>query len=97
MPHSIQVLLVEDNQGDASLIHEALREQSQEKFNLILGRCLSPVLGNLQTNPPDILLINRGLPDSMILDAQQQMRTTALGQKIDGLERFNQLTANHEV
>jgi PAS domain S-box-containing protein len=61
---SITILLVEDNAGDAKLIRELLSRVSGAKFTLECVDRLDPALARLQADPPDVVLLDLGLPDS---------------------------------
>ncbi len=58
----IQVLLIEDNPGDARLIQEMLRDNPTIIF--YCGRSLREGIDFLQTKSVDIILLDLGLPDS---------------------------------
>jgi sigma-B regulation protein RsbU (phosphoserine phosphatase) len=57
------VLLVEDNQGDADLIRLKLME-GQTNVNIVVVSRLSEALENLGQNSPALVLLDLGLPDS---------------------------------
>jgi C4-dicarboxylate-specific signal transduction histidine kinase len=62
MVKTLQLLLVEDNPGDARLIQEMLRDEPE--FSL---RCVGDVAAALEqcaAEPPDAVLLDLGLPDS---------------------------------
>ena len=65
----IEILLIEDNPGDARLILEHLREAGADLFNLAHFQSLDEGIANLQARakelrPYDVLLLDLSLPDS---------------------------------
>jgi len=65
----IEILLIEDNAGDARLLQEHLRETGTDEFNLTHLQSLDEGISRLQTRakdqrPYDILLLDLSLPDS---------------------------------
>jgi signal transduction histidine kinase len=60
----IQVLLFEDNPGDARLLREFLREDDPDQFALIQAERLETGLKQLTHERPDVILLDLGLPDS---------------------------------
>ncbi len=73
---TIKVLLIEDNDGDATLIGEYLRNASGYRFKVILATSPTEVIGNLSTDRIDIVLADMGLPDNQGLDTLDQIMTT---------------------
>jgi diguanylate cyclase (GGDEF)-like protein len=70
-----RVLLVEDNPGDAHLIHEILRNHGKEEFILSEEQRLEKTLKLLSEQKVDIVLLDLGLPDSFGLRTLVQVRT----------------------
>jgi len=68
LPAQIRVLLVEDNPGDARLIQELLREGGRNWDITHVDR-LAAVRDAVLDNPPDVVLLDLGLPDSQGLEA----------------------------
>jgi signal transduction histidine kinase len=68
---TLEILLVEDNPGDARLILEMLRNIPNNKI-ANLGS-LSAALRYLEHHTPDILLLDLGLPDSQGLDTVKKV------------------------
>ena len=68
MKEKLQILLLEDNPGDARLIQEFLKENRREKFSLVNAASLAAGLEYLKTSSPDVLLLDLGLPDSQGLN-----------------------------
>ena len=73
----INVLLIEDNPGDAFLIQEMLEEISNLKFSLHNIQYLDEGLNYLQKNRVDIILLDLNLPDSSGLDTFLKIKDTA--------------------
>jgi len=69
-----QVLLVEDNPGDARLLHEMLKEPSSLKTELKLCCCVGDAESHLVNNVPDVIFLDLGLPDAPGLEAVRRMR-----------------------
>ena len=64
----IQVLLVEDNPGDARLIREMLAEAQAQDFSVEWVSRLADGLERLDQSRVDVVLLDLGLPDSQGLD-----------------------------
>jgi diguanylate cyclase (GGDEF)-like protein len=62
------VLLIEDNAGDARLIEEMIREDPAAPFALQLADCLSEGLERLSGGDTALVLLDLSLPDSMGLE-----------------------------
>jgi PAS domain S-box-containing protein len=62
--HRIQILLIEDNPGDARLIRELLLEADRTEFKIEAVERLSEGLELLQTKGFDVVLLDLSLPDS---------------------------------
>lgn len=75
----MQILLVEDNPGDARLIQECFRENPySEKFDILNFRSLSQsieYLSNSSSPSIDVLLLDLGLPDSLGLTTLKKIQT----------------------
>lgn len=61
---TINVLLIEDNPGDARLIEEYLRMDTSVKYSIHLTTTLADSLERLVYQKFDIVLVDLGLPDS---------------------------------
>ena len=72
-----QVLLVEDNPGDARLLHEMLKEPSSLKTELKHCSCVGEAESHLIKNVPDVIFLDLGLPDATGLEAVRRMRGAA--------------------
>jgi C4-dicarboxylate-specific signal transduction histidine kinase len=64
MSRNINVLLIEDNPGDARLVREALKETADPCYRVEWVRLLSLGLDRLAAGGIDVLLLDLGLPDS---------------------------------
>lgn len=65
---TIQVLLIEDNPGDARLIREALAERSETAFRLAWADAFDEGLRRLEDDPPHVVLLDLSLPGTRGLD-----------------------------
>ncbi len=64
----IQVLLIEDNPGDARLLQELLVEVQSTQFEIVQVDRLSQGLEQLQSHRFDVILLDLSLPDTQGLD-----------------------------
>ncbi|MEM9161856.1 MAG: response regulator, partial [Cyanobacteria bacterium P01_F01_bin.4] len=64
----IQLLLVEDNPGDAFLIQDMLKQIHSPKIKLIHVERLEDAMQHLSKDPVDAILLDLSLPDSHGLD-----------------------------
>ncbi|MEE8359161.1 MAG: response regulator, partial [Candidatus Hydrothermarchaeales archaeon] len=71
----IKVLLIEDNQGDARLIEEMLKEAERASFELVVADSLSRGLEFMTNGNIDVLLLDLGLPDSQGFDTFSRVRS----------------------
>jgi signal transduction histidine kinase len=73
----VQVLLVEDNPGDARLLQEMLGEPSS--FSTELTQCsnLADALSHLATLRSNVVLLDLGLPDAAGISAVRKVRAAA--------------------
>jgi signal transduction histidine kinase len=74
---SLQVLLVEDNAGDARLLREMLREEKPDSFKLTHLFRMHEAEIQLAKGGVDIVLLDMGLPDTHGLDTVRRARTAA--------------------
>jgi signal transduction histidine kinase/DNA-binding NarL/FixJ family response regulator len=72
----MNVLLVEDNPGDARLIRAMLDELSHEPVHLVRVERLAAGLDYLRHSNVDVVLLDLGLPDSQGLETFVQVRDT---------------------
>ena len=75
----IRVMLVEDNPGDARLLHEMLHEPGSLKMEVAHFACMKDALSHLSTNTANVILLDLGLPDAEGLDGVRKVRTAAPG------------------
>ena len=75
MDEKVEILLFEDNPGDASLIEEMLEEFVDFPYELINVKTLNEGLSLLKKLPFDIILTDLGLPDSDGIDTFLDIRT----------------------
>ena len=75
--HSISVLIIEDNPGDARLVQEALKGTSDPAYRVEWAEGLSIGLARLADGGIDVLLLDLGLPDSQGLATLQLVRDLA--------------------
>src|SRR5450755_3045164 len=73
----IQVLLVEDNAGDARLFREMFRNEKPGIFELTHLMRLSEAEAHLAKSEVDIVLLDMGLPDGHGLDTVRRARKAA--------------------
>jgi signal transduction histidine kinase len=74
---SINVLLVEDNMGDARLLYEGMEEALPGQFKMTHVRRLSETLEYLWEDTCSVVLLDLGLPDSHGLDTLVLVRAQA--------------------
>jgi signal transduction histidine kinase len=75
----LQVLLVEDNSGDARLLREMFSKESTDSFELTHVLRLSEALSLLAKGGIDIVLLDMGLPDGHGLDTVRRAHAIAPG------------------
>ncbi len=71
------VLLVEDNPGDARLLHEMLKEPGTLRTELKHCFSMGDAELHLVRNVPDVIFLDLGLPDSAGMDAIRRTRAAA--------------------
>src|SRR5271170_8215674 len=71
------LLLVEDNPGDARLIHEMFNDQGPHDTQLIRAATMSEAEKLLRECKFDIILLDVGLPDSQGLEAVRRAHAAA--------------------
>jgi CheY-like chemotaxis protein len=64
MRENIEILLIEDNPGDAYLIEDYLEEFADFSYDLIIAETLNEALTFLKEQPFDLILSDISLPDS---------------------------------
>lgn len=68
MNKELNLLLIEDNEGDERLIRELLWEQKLIRFNIEKASSLKESEGKISKNKFDVILLDLGLPDSSGLE-----------------------------
>ena len=68
------LLVVEDNPGDAELIHEYLSDPAADRYSILHGDRLSAALGHLRGEAVDVVLLDLRLPDATGLDTLRAVR-----------------------
>jgi len=76
-PEPLQVLLVEDNPGDARIVREMLAEMNTERYEVTPVDRLADALANLTERPFDAILLDLNLPDSYGLATLIKIRAVA--------------------
>jgi two-component system, cell cycle sensor histidine kinase and response regulator CckA len=66
---AVNILLVEDNPGDARLIHEILKEGGLYSGNLSVAVDLAKAMAHVKAQPCDIILLDLNLPDACGLES----------------------------
>jgi len=78
LPHSLLVLLVEDDPGDAGLVSYALREERAPAFTVVHCSTLSAAIEKLKGDRVfDVVLLDLSLPDSFGLETVTRMLDVA--------------------
>jgi signal transduction histidine kinase len=75
----LNVLLVEDNAGDARLLREMFRTEKPGSFELTHFLCMSEAMIHLGKGGIDVVLLDMGLPDAHGLDTLRQAHAVAPG------------------
>jgi two-component system cell cycle response regulator len=73
----LNILLVEDNPGDARLFKEALNEAHAPDFVLLHCTSLAEALDRLPAAQPDVIVVDLGLPDAFGIDVVRRTREGA--------------------
>ena len=77
MNKPLQVLVVEDNAGDARLLHEMFRKEKPGSFELKHLLRMKEALAHLAKGGVDIVLLDMGLPDGHGLDTVRRAQAVA--------------------
>jgi diguanylate cyclase (GGDEF)-like protein/PAS domain S-box-containing protein len=72
-----ELLLVEDNPGDARLLREMFNEPGSHSIALTRVERMSEAESHLRVNSPDIILLDLGLPDAQGLEAVRRAHAAA--------------------
>ena len=73
----LRILLIEDNPGDARLLHEALREIGHRPFEIAHATRLEDGLLRLQREQIDVVLLDLSLPDANGLETVRRTQASA--------------------
>lgn len=73
----LNVLLIEDNPGDADLIHEYATNDPARPVQLSVAPTLSTGIGLINSNKFDLLLLDLNLPDSFGIDTFKEFSIAA--------------------
>src|SRR5450755_2245547 len=76
---AIQILLVEDNAGDARLLLEMFSKERPDSFELTHMLCMSDATAHLAKGGVDIVLLDMGLPDGHGIDTVRRAHAAAPG------------------
>jgi len=76
---ALQVLLVEDNEGDARLLREMFRTERPDSFEFTHLRSMGEAVTHLAKGGVDIVLLDMGLPDGHGLDTVRRAHAAAPG------------------
>ena len=85
----INVLLVEDNPGDARLLRELLQETGSSQFELVHAERFSEAMTRLSERRFDVVLLDLSLPDAHGLDTISRLGSQAEGTPIVILTGLN--------
>ncbi|MDD2914528.1 MAG: diguanylate cyclase [Gallionella sp.] len=72
-----RILLVEDDESDAHLLRQLLKNAANSSFEIAWVKSLSDAQQHLRENVPDVVLLDLTLPDSSGLDTVHAGRTAA--------------------
>jgi signal transduction histidine kinase len=89
MSRALQVLLVEDNAGDAKLLREMFSKEGTGSFELTHLVRLSDAVAHLAKGGVDVLLLDLGLPDVQGLDTVRRAHAVAPGVPVIVLTGLN--------
>lgn len=70
---TVKVLLVEDNPGDVDLMRAMIDDTRSFHFDLRVAKRLEEALAIIGESPPDIVLLDLGLPDSCGIGTLERM------------------------
>lgn len=77
IPNQVNVLLIEDDSGDAEYLGEILSEETEPCFNIERADSLKSGLECLANGDFDVILLDLSLPDSQGMDTFAQAHSTA--------------------
>jgi DNA-binding NtrC family response regulator len=93
----IEVLLIEDNPGDARLIQEMLVEAGEAWFQVEYADRLSRGLEHLKNRGADVVLLDLSLPDGQGFDAFEKVQAQAPAVPVVVLTGFDDETVAVEA
>ena len=76
---AVRVLLVEDNPGDAELVLERAADDERRPTRFEVCTTLAEAVAAVARRPPDVIVLDLGLPDSVGLQTFERMQETAAG------------------
>jgi signal transduction histidine kinase len=79
---AIQILLIEDDSGDALLVREALANGNQPAYRLDHAHTLAKGLDRIHQGGADVVLLDLSLPDSRGLDTLSRVLEAAPGMPV---------------
>jgi two-component system, sensor histidine kinase and response regulator len=85
----INVLLIEDNPGDARLLRELLQEAGSSQFELVHAERFSEAMTRMSERRFDVVLLDLSLPDAHGLDTISRLGSQAEGTPIVILTGLN--------
>lgn len=71
------LLLVEDNSGDVTLVHDLLDRVAADSLRVVHVQTLAAAVDALQTNPVDVIVLDLHLPDSAGVETVRRMHGAA--------------------
>ena len=69
----MDILLIEDNEGDVRLIKEILNDVEDFQYTLTASESLQQGIGLISKEDFDIIILDLGLPDSQGLESFQRL------------------------
>lgn len=81
-PDICQVLLIEDNEGDALLLRETLEGESAGRFVLEHSKDLTEGIARLENGGVDLVLLDLGLPESTGADTFYTLKAACPGMPV---------------
>jgi signal transduction histidine kinase len=77
MTPTLEVLLIEDNKGDARLLQEILRDSPSIKMELTHRECMKDALTHLESHTATVVLLDLDLPDANGIGAVRELHAAA--------------------
>jgi len=85
----VHILLVEDNPADVRLVEEMLRCQGCLPFELVVAQDGQGAVARIVAQPPEVILLDLGLPDGQALETLLKIHAAAPGLPIVVLSANN--------